>query len=59
MASDNSTLPGCFSLGKPLPPNRCETCRYAGECRRFVRKDTLKEILVRLDQIEQKLRGER
>jgi len=53
---DDSSLPGCFSLNRALPPNRCETCRHREDCKKYVKKDTLKEILARLDQIEQKLR---
>jgi len=56
--SDNSTLPGCFSLfPRALPPNNCSICHYREACKKYVKKDVLKEILERLDQIEQKLRG--
>jgi hypothetical protein len=24
----DSTLPGCIGLGKPIPPNTCETCKH-------------------------------
>jgi len=53
---DDSTLPGCFSLGKPLPPNRCETCKYCEDCRKYIRKDVLKAVLARIEEIEQKLK---
>jgi len=25
---EDSTLPGCIGTGKPLPPNRCDTCHH-------------------------------
>jgi len=51
------TLPGCFSLGKPLPPNRCETCRYREDCRKYIRKGALKAVLARIEEIERKLKA--
>lgn len=23
---EDSTLPGCIGTGRPIPPNRCDTC---------------------------------
>jgi hypothetical protein len=57
--SDNGTLPGCFSLRKPLPPNRCETCRYREECKKYVLKVALQPILAKLERLETVLREAR
>jgi hypothetical protein len=62
MATDNSTLPGCFALyGAPLAPNGpCEKCTYARLCKHvkanFVAKTKLQPILARLEEIERKLK---
>ena len=53
---NDSTLPGCFSLGKPLPPNRCETCRYREDCKKYVPKTKLQAILAKLEKLEAVLR---
>jgi len=52
----DSTLPGCFTLKRPMPPNKCENCKYREDCGKFVRKDKLKPILVMLENLEQKMR---
>ena len=52
------TLPGCFGYyGAPLAPNGpCEKCKFAKECREFVRKDDeiefLKSILATIEKVE-------
>jgi len=47
-----STLPGCFAIGKPIPPNRCQNCPYRADCRKYVRKEDLKPILAKIEEIE-------
>jgi hypothetical protein len=54
--SGADSLPGCFAINKPLPPNKCETCRYREDCKRFVPKAKLEPILSKILEIEAKLR---
>jgi len=49
---DNSSLPGCFSLGKAVAPNNCENCRFSEDCRKYILKDALKPILAKVEKIE-------
>jgi putative component of membrane protein insertase Oxa1/YidC/SpoIIIJ protein YidD len=53
-----NTLPGCFTLyPKALPPNNCSTCRFREDCQKYMRKEALKLILTKIEDLEQKLRG--
>jgi hypothetical protein len=52
------TLPGCFALyPKALLPNSCSTCRFREDCQKYVRRDALKLILLKIEDLERKLRG--
>jgi len=51
------TLPGCFSLRRPLPPNKCETCRFREDCQKYVNKDVLKAILGKIAEAKAVLKG--
>jgi hypothetical protein len=55
----DSTLPGCFTLKRPMPPNRCETCRYREDCGRYVRRDTLTDVLRAVKEAKAIAKGEK
>jgi hypothetical protein len=55
---NDGSLPGCFALQKPMAPNRCETCAYAIECRKYIAKDRLKPLIAKILEVEAILRGE-
>jgi len=57
--NDRNTLPGCFSLRKPIPPNSCENCPVKDDCQKYVAKAALKTILIEVEGIQEILRGER
>lgn len=58
MADSPDTLPGCFAVGKPLAPNKCETCPVKGDCQKYVPKQSLKLVLDKLLELKLVLRGE-
>jgi len=51
------TLPGCFtSYPEAIPPNNCSTCPLREDCRKYIKKEALKDILAKIEDLEQKLR---
>jgi hypothetical protein len=63
MVNGDSTLPGCIGyFGFPITPNGpCERCGYAKLCRHvrqnFVPKAKLQPILVKIEEMERRLKG--
>ena len=53
------SLPRCFALHKPVPPNDCENCAVRGLCYKVILKSDLKPILERVEKIERIIRGEK
>jgi len=49
--TEDSTLPGCFGLKKPLPPNNCKNCQFREDCSRYVPRTTLKPLIAHALQI--------
>jgi len=41
---------------RAMPPNKCETCPYTTDCKKCLRKEALKTILMKIEEIEKKLR---
>ncbi|MCC6019283.1 MAG: hypothetical protein LM601_09650 [Candidatus Verstraetearchaeota archaeon] len=57
MKPEYNTLPGCFAMyPRAMPPNKCETCPYTTDCKKCLRKEALKTILMKIEEIEKKLR---
>ena len=59
MTMNDGTLPGCFSLRTPTAPNRCETCKFADACKKYVAKERLKPLVSKILEVQEILRGER
>jgi multimeric flavodoxin WrbA len=57
--TDGNSLPGCFTLKKAIPPNQCETCKFADACKKYVAKDRLKPLVSKILEAEAILRGEK
>jgi len=56
----NDTLPGCIGYyGKPIRPNQCENCPFKDDCKKYVPKEQLKPVLLKIFEIKQVLRGEK
>ncbi|MEM3760227.1 MAG: hypothetical protein QXZ02_03835 [Candidatus Bathyarchaeia archaeon] len=53
---NDSTLPGCFAIGKPTAPNKCETCPFKDDCQKFIPK---KLVLEKIAEAKRILRGEK
>jgi len=53
----DSTLPGCFALGKPIAPNKCENCKFREDCKRYIPKDALKPLFAKILELQSIVRG--
>jgi hypothetical protein len=55
--TDSNSLPGCFTLQKAIPPNQCETCKFADDCKKYIAKERLKPLVSQILEVEELLRG--
>ena len=54
-----NTLPGCIGYYlKPIAPNNCHSCAWAGLCSKVVAKQRLQLLVAKISEVKRILRGE-
>jgi len=51
--TDLNSLPGCFALHKPTPPNNCPSCPVKPLCKKVILKTELTALLERMAKVEE------